>query len=275
MKKILAFILCLMLLCAVPLFSFAEGYEVGDAYEGEVAGDKSNLEAETPAEEEILPPEVVPEETPEVIPETPSEEAPEENEKSEFDDIQDTISGAIKAWIEPHLEEISVIVTLIGYGIMVFKKMKTVNKSIGTSNNNMITIAEKNANFIADACANIENASGAVTAYNTMITRLLDAYQDKAEKEAMLEKELVEIKNFLKTSTQANVEFANELADLLALANIPNYKKEELGARHLAAVKALVEAEEKAEAEAAAAATLLLPANTEEVKEDVGETENN
>jgi hypothetical protein len=61
----------------------------------------------------------------------------------------------------------------------------------------------------------------------------------------------------LKLSKDANVEFANELAELLTLANIPNFKKEEIGARHLAAVKAIAEAEAKTE--------------TEEVKKDVGE----
>mgnify|MGYP003296352319 CR=1 FL=1 len=74
---------------------------------------------------------------------------------------------------------------------------------------------------------------------------------------------------FLKTSADANIEFANELAELLGLANIPNYKKEEIGARHLESVKAILEAEKKAEAVA------LIPATTEEAKEDVGETKEN
>lgn len=233
---------------------------------------------EVVTEGEILPPEIVPEGTPEAVPETPSEEVPEENvedEATDWDDVKNTISGAIVEWIEPNIEEIGVVVALIGYGITLFKKFKTLNKSVGTLNNNAITISEKSANFMAQALSNIENASGAVTSFDSRIVALLEAYQDKAEKEAMLEKELVEIKNYLKTSTQANVEFANELADLLALANIPNYKKEELGARHLAAVNAIIEAEEKAETEAATAATLLLPASTEEVKEDVGEEEIN
>jgi hypothetical protein len=41
----------------------------------------------------------------------------------------------------------------------------------------------------------------------------------------------------------ANVEFANEVAELLILANIPNSRKDELYARHLAAVNAIQEAE--------------------------------
>mgnify|MGYP002514089081 CR=1 FL=1 len=81
------------------------------------------------------------------------------------------------------------------------------------------------------------------------------------------EKEFVELKNYLKTSTDANIEFANELAELLGLANIPNHKKEEIGARHLEHVKAILEAEKKAEAAAVV--------STEEVKEDVGEEKEN
>jgi hypothetical protein len=39
------------------------------------------------------------------------------------------------------------------------------------------------------------------------------------------------------------MELANEVAELLVLANIPNSKKEELYSRHLAAVGAIAEAE--------------------------------
>jgi hypothetical protein len=64
----------------------------------------------------------------------------------------------------------------------------------------------------------------------------------------------------------ANLEFADELAELLGLANIPNYVKEQIGARHVAAKKNIIEAEKKAEA--------LLTA-PEEVKHEVGENKAN
>jgi hypothetical protein len=63
----------------------------------------------------------------------------------------------------------------------------------------------------------------------------------------------------------------NEIAELIALSNIPNYKKDALGSRHVAAVDAIIKAEEMAEIEADNAAKMLLPATTEEVKENVGE----
>ena len=43
---------------------------------------------------------------------------------------------------------------------------------------------------------------------------------------------------------KANIEFANELAELLCLANIPNAKKDELYAKHVEGVHKLEAAEE-------------------------------
>ena len=57
---------------------------------------------------------------------------------------------------------------------------------------------------------------------------------------AMLEK----VNKHLETSKSANLEFSNELAELLVLANIPNSKKDELYSRHRAAVDAMAAAEE-------------------------------
>lgn len=244
MKKIFALILCLMLLCATPLVAFADGAE--------------NLptENETVTEGENSPP-------------------TEEAEGPNWGEVKDTISGAIVNWIIPHAEEISVVVTLILTAFYNMRKHKLLNKSMGTLNNNAITVAKESSNFMAQALSNIESASGAVTGYDTRILALLEEFKTTAEDRAMLEKELVEVKNLLRASTEANIEFANELAELLGLANIPNYKKEELGARHLAKVIALKEAAERAEAEAAAAAASLLPATSEEVKGDVGEEKKN
>jgi hypothetical protein len=260
MKKIFALILCLMLFCITTFGASATDYEIGDVFDGVVEEPSSEenystTTEETPTEEETMPPET--------------------NSESPIDDsaidIKDTISGALKAWIEPNMEEIGVIITLVAYGIASFNKLKKVLTSMGVLNNNAITIAKDSKAGMNNAAEAINAASSAVIGYETQIKALLEAYKIKAEREAMLERELVEIKNYLKTSTDSNIEFANELADLIALANIPNYKKEELGSRHMTAVNALIGAEERAEIEAAAAAALLLPASTEEMKEDVGE----
>lgn len=264
MKKILVFILVLMLVCVTPLVASAEAYQVGDVYEGEVEEDNSTPETETPTEEEILPPVETPEETPiedetpEEIPEetppveeppveTPPIEIPPTEETPTFEDEVQTVTDNLVKWLEENSALIGLIITVIGYGIVTIKRLGTVIKSASTMNNNAITIAKNSKNVIDEALTSIQSASGAVTGYDVRIVALLEAFKTTAEDKARLEKELVEIKNYLKTSTDANIEFANELAELLGLANIPNYKKEEIGARHLTAVKAIMEAEAKAE----------------------------
>lgn len=276
MKKIFALILCLMLLCATPLVAFAEGEvteepAVTEEETTEEVPVETPTEDETPAEDEIVPPEDVPDETLADTPEVPVE-TPTEETDTDWEDVKTTISDAIVNWITPNLEEIGVVVTLIGYGIVLFRKIKTIIKSAGTINNNAITIADKSNNFMSQALSNIEETAGTVKGYEERILAVLEAFEQTVKKNKALEEinerletELVEIKNYLKTSTDANVEFANELAELLGLANIPNYKKEEIGARHLESVKAIIEAEKKA------AAAAILPANTEEVKKNVGE----
>lgn len=254
MKKIIALIICLMLIC-VPLVASAEDYEVGDVFTGEVLEGETTPEDETPTEEEIQPPVETPEETPPV--ETPpTEEAPT------FKEEVQTVTDNIVKWLEDNSALLGLIVTLIGYGIVTFKKLGTVIKSASTMNNNAITIAKNSKNVMDEALTSIQSASGAVTGYDVRILALLEAYKTTAEDKARLEKELVEIKNYLKTSTDANIEFANELAELLGLANIPIYKKQEIGSRHLTAVNAIMEAEAKAE---------VAMAEIEEVKKDDGE----
>lgn len=216
MKKIFALILCLMLI-AVPISAYAEG--------------------ET---EEINTEDILPEESP--------APAPTEEKGTDWNEIKDTISGAFVEWIEPNLEEISVVVALIGYGIANFKKLTNVLKSLGIMNNNTITISKENATLMEQAMASIDAASNTVTAWDEKIAQILVAYQQTAEDKQRLEKEFVEIKNYLKISAEANLEFSNEFAELLGLANIPNYVKEEIGARHVAAKNNIIEAEKKAEA---------------------------
>lgn len=245
MKKILVFILVLMLVCVTPLVAYAEGEAVGEG--------NSTTEVETTTEGELSPSVV-------------------EKIATEWDHLKNLFSENVEDWILSHLEEISVVVTLIMTCFYNMRKHKLLNRSMGTLNNNAITVAQTSNDFMGNALTQMKNASGAVVQYDERITALLEAFKQTAEDRAMLEKELVEIKNYLQTSSKSNIEFANELADLIALANIPNYKKEELGARHLAAVQKIIDTEAKAEVEADTAAKMLLPAATpEEVKEDVGE----
>ena len=256
MKKLIVGILCFMLLIA-PLSASAE-----EAAEGVTEGETIGGDViDTPAEEiatdeeiegggEVVVPDDVPADDP------------------TFEEEVEVVTDKIVKWLEDNSALLGMIVTLIGYGIVTFNRLSTIIKSASTMNNNAIAIAKNSKDVVDEALTSINSASGAVTNYDARIMALLEAFKTTAEDKARLEKEFVELKNYLKTSTDANIEFANELAELLGLANIPNHKKEEIGARHLEHVKAILEAQKKAEA-----ATMVVP--TEEVKEDVGEEKEN
>lgn len=159
--------------------------------------------------------------------------------ETESEELSLLISEKFEEWVVPNIEEISVIVTLVGTLFYQLRKNKLLSGSIGTMNNNAVAIAEQNADMMNRALAGMENAALAVHGYDERIEALLEAYHSTAEDKERLETELSALKGYLKTASEANVEFANELAELLGLANIPNYKKEEIGARHLAAVRAI------------------------------------
>lgn len=255
MKKLIVGILCFMLLIA-PLSASAEEAAEG-VTEGETVGDEV---IDTPAEE-IPTDEEIEGDGEVVVP----DDVPTDD--STFEEEVEVVTDKIVKWLEDNSALLGMIVTLIGYGIVTFNRLSTVIKSASTMNNNAIAIAKNSKDVVDEALTSINSASGAVTNYDARIMALLEAFKTTAEDKARLEKEFVELKNYLKTSTDANIEFANELAELLGLANIPNHKKEEIGARHLEHVKAILEAEKKAEAAAVV--------STEEVKEDVGEEKEN
>lgn len=252
MKKILVFMLCLMLVCAMPLTAFAEETEAAEVTAEEVVGDISDhgdlVSTEAVPPEETLPEETLPTETPDM-----------EEIRDQMEIELETLTENIRSWLEENTALIGLIVTIIGYGLVMIKKLSTIVKSASTMNNNAIAIAKNSEDAIGQALSTIENASGTVTNYDASISALLEAFKSTAEDKARLEAVLAEVKTYLKTASKSNLEFADELCELLALANIPNYKKEEIGARHVAAKREIIEA---------GAAT---PTTTEEVKEDVGE----
>ena len=107
-------------------------------------------------------------------------------------------------------------------------------------------VAEKSSEAINTALSGVENASTVVGGYKTDIEAILAEYRQTAEDRKRLETALDHVENFIKTAKLANVELANEVAELLVLANIPNSKKDELYSRHRAAVDAIVSAEAEA-----------------------------
>lgn len=146
---------------------------------------------------------------------------------------------AIKAWIEENFEEIVAIVTAICTLIVTIRKLTAVIKSIVTCNNNTVDVAEDSKAAINDALSQVATVSAVVGEYKEMIVTLLAEIRQSDDEKKKLEAALTDVEGYLKTAKLANVEFANELAELLVLANIPNAKKEELYARHRAAVDAI------------------------------------
>ena len=149
------------------------------------------------------------------------------------------VSKKFEEWVLPHLEEISVIVTLLFTCVFQFRKNRLLTRSMGTMNNNTVAVAEQSAAMMEQARSGLESAALAVRGYEEKMEALLTAYRSTAEDRERLEAEMREMREYCKTAAEANIEFSNELAELLSLANIPDYKKQEIGARHLAAVRAI------------------------------------
>lgn len=216
MKRFLAFVVCtVLLLCALPIVAFAENDSVDSVEPSAEAVDTLPTTEETATEGENSDEKAMPEITPELIVE----------------------------YIKVHFEEISVIITMIGAVFYEVRKHKLLNKSIGTLNNNAVKVAEDSDHAIQNALTEVNNVSAMVAGYKTEFTSLLAEFRASEEEKKSLEKTLSECQAYLKASKLANVELANEVAELLVLANIPNAKKDELYKKHVEGVQKL-EAEE-------------------------------
>ena len=211
MKKIFAIFLCAMLLCATPIVAFAEG------------------ETSEPVVEEVIP------ETEEAAP-VVEEVVTETEEKSMTEEIVD--------YVKAHIEEFSVIGTLLGMVIYEIRKHGKLNGSIGLLNNNAIAVAQNSANAVKEALKKVEGIADVVTGYKEEFTSMLAEIRKNAEEKKAMEETLSHVENLLKTAKLATLELSNEGAELLVLANIPNSKKDELDARHTKAVHDIEAAEE-------------------------------
>ena len=147
-----------------------------------------------------------------------------------------TITETIVDYVKDHFEEISVVVTLLMTVFLNAKKHGALNTSIGTLNNNSVSIAQT-------ALSEVTRVSSIVGEYTEKIEAFLTECRANAEDKEKLAGMLAKADTFIESAKLANKELANEIAELLCLANIPNSKKEELYSRHLAAVKGIAEAE--------------------------------
>jgi hypothetical protein len=165
----------------------------------------------------------------------PSTEGASEEEKFTTDMIVD--------YVKEHYEEIMVIITLILSLFYQVRRHGELGKSVRAINNNSIMIAKNSENSIQNALSEMGSMSSAVTGYKGDIESLLTEFRVNLEEKKKLEQTLADVQNFLKTNKLASIELANEVAELLVLANIPNSVKDQLYSRHMAAVNAIAEAE--------------------------------
>ncbi len=195
MKRILGFIVAIVLMCAMPLAICAE---------------------------EITP------------------EATTETEG----DIFDTITPeSILNWCYEHLEEIVVTASTLVALIYQLRRIAAQSKEIRILNNNAVAIAEKNEEALSSSALKVEQLSDEVKTYKDAIFSLIEEIRNSDEEKKAYKAILDEVHTHLKTAKLANVELADEVAELLVLANIPNSKKEELYARHLKAVHDIADAD--------------------------------
>lgn len=158
-------------------------------------------------------------------------------------EVEKTMTEEVVDYIQGNLEEITVIGTLILTVLYEVRQRTKLKGSIGTLNNNAITVAENSAATIKAALAGVEGIAEVVNKYKDEIESLLGEIRKSAEEKKALEDTLAHVESFLKTSKLATLELSNEVAELLVLANIPVSKKEEMYSRHRAAVNAIAEAE--------------------------------
>lgn len=171
----------------------------------------------------------------------PTEEAvPSEEIVTEEASITETIVEYVKS----HIEEISVIATLLVTILYEIRKHGKLTGSIGTLNNNAIAIAENGATAVKAALTEVADIAKVVEGYKEEFSTLLSEMRHSLEEKQSLETTLSHVETFLKTAKLATLELSNEVAELLVLANIPNSKKDELYARHTKAVHELEVVEE-------------------------------
>ena len=221
MKKILILVLCAVMFCAFAVVSSAQTFSDMSVSTEINSEGNSTSEKENATEGEISPDTTIPE-TKETEP----------------------VTEKIKTYITSHLEEISVIVSLIVAAIYSKIKDGKFGASLGTLNSNAINIANRSASIAEEAFEKMKTVAEAVESWGEKINTLIEQVSKSEEEKTKLADSLAKVETFLKGAKLATLELSNEFAELLVLANIPNSVKDELFARHSKAVHEIEAAEE-------------------------------
>ena len=179
----------------------------------------------------------------------PDNESPVESENNASESVENaSVTDGIATYVKEHLEEISVIASLVIAAIYAKIKDGKFGASLGTLNNNAIAIAK-------DAAAKMTEVAGKLESYETNITSKLEEFEKKygdllgafeADEEERLSfaDTLARLEKLMAAVKLAATENSDEIANLILLSGIPNAKKDELYGKHLLVVEALEAIEE-------------------------------
>ena len=161
---------------------------------------------------------------------TPETEITVEGENSAS---EKSVTENIVDYVIENIDKLVVIVVMAGYSIVEARLRGKMNGSIGTLNNNAVAIANNSANAINTALDKVENVTTKLKEYEDKFEVLLAEIRVSEEEKKAMETALIKVEAYLNAAKLANIEFANELAELLCLSNIPNAKKDELYKQHM------------------------------------------
>lgn len=162
---------------------------------------------------------------------------------AETEETEKTMTDGIVAYVTDNFEETTVVSSIVFFLLYYIRDRIKLKGTIGTLNNNAIAVAQNSAETIKTALAGVEGIAEVVNKYKDEIESLLGEIRKSAEEKQALEDTLSHVEGFLKTAKLATLELSNTVAELIALSNIPNAKKEVFYSRHRAAVNALADAE--------------------------------
>lgn len=147
-----------------------------------------------------------------------------------------TITEQVANYVTDNAEEILTMVAAFASAVIVKLIIGKLSSSVSTLNNNAINIAKEAGEKLEAASKKFEDYEGKMLEFMAKLER------SEAEKK-LLETNLNSVETFLETAKLAVVNLADELAELLLLANIPNAKKESIYSMHQEAMKKLKEIE--------------------------------
>lgn len=159
-------------------------------------------------------------------------------------EAEKSVTEEIVGYVKSNIEEIVVILFMGLASFYEARQRGKMNGSIGTLNNNAISVANNSALAMKDMLSEVKDIAGVVAKYKDEFAVLIEEVKKSAEEKARLEDMLKHVETFLLAAKSATLELSNEVAELLVLANIPNSKKEELYSRHMKAVHDIEQAEE-------------------------------